>query len=75
MMILAVKLLNKAMNRSFYGREEAKEFGKKVELNIKATMNERWVNDFCSMLNWMQRCGELGHSSVVAFLFRRRWRF
>ena len=41
--------------------------GKKVELNIKATMDERWVNDFCSMLNWMQRCGELGHSSVVAF--------
>ena len=44
-----------------------KELGKKVELNIKATMDERWVNDFCSMLNWMQRCGELGHSSVVAF--------
>lgn len=40
---------------------------KKVELNIKATLDERWVNDFCSMLNWMQRCGELGHSSVVAF--------
>lgn len=35
-----------AMNRSFYGRKEAKELGKKVELNIKATMNERWVNDF-----------------------------
>ena len=55
------------MKRSFYGRKEMKELGKKVELNIKATMDERWVNDFCSMLNWMQRCGELGHSSVVAF--------
>ena len=55
------------MNRSFYGRKEMKELGKKVELNIKVTMDERWVNDFCSMLNWMQRCGELGHSSVVAF--------
>ena len=55
------------IERSFYGRKEMKELGKKVELNIKATMDERWVNDFCSMLNWMQRCGELGHSSVVAF--------
>lgn len=35
--------------------------------NIKVTMEERWINDFCSMLNWMQSCGNLGHSSVVAF--------
>ena len=41
--------------------------GKKVDFTIKATMDERWVNDFCSMLNWMQSCGNLGHSSVVAF--------
>ena len=58
---------NDWIKRSFYGRKEMKELGKKVELNIKVTMDERWVNDFCSMLNWMQRCGELGHSSVVAF--------
>lgn len=38
-----------------------------VEFNIKVTMNERWVNDFCSMLRWMESCGKLGHSSVVAF--------
>lgn len=30
-------------------------------------MDERWVNDFCSMLNWMQSCGKLGHSSIVGF--------
>lgn len=41
--------------------------GKRVELNIKATIDERWVNDFCSMLKWMQSCGELGHSSLVGF--------
>lgn len=41
--------------------------GKEVEFNIKVTMNERWVNDFCSMLHWMESCGKLGHSSVVAF--------
>lgn len=38
-----------------------------VELNIKVTMHERWVNDFCSMLKWMESCGNLGHSSVVGF--------
>lgn len=41
--------------------------GKQVEFNIKVTMNERWVNDFCSMLHWMQSCGNLGHSSIVGF--------
>ena len=41
--------------------------GKVVEFNIKVTMNERWVNDFCSMLHWMESCRKLGHSSVVAF--------
>ena len=34
---------------------------------IEVTMNERWINDFCSMLNWMQSCGNLGHSSLVGF--------
>ena len=40
---------------------------KTVEFSIKVTMNERWVNDFCSMLRWMESCGKIGHSSVVAF--------
>ena len=35
--------------------------------NIEVTMNERLVDDFCSMLHWMQTCGHLGHSSVVGF--------
>lgn len=34
---------------------------------IEVTMKDRWVNDFCSMLNWMQSCGNLGHSSLVGF--------
>lgn len=38
--------------------------GKKVDFTIKATMDERLVNDFCSMLNWMQSCGNLGHSWI-----------
>lgn len=42
--------------------------GRQVEFTIKVQMNERWVNDFCSMLKWMESCGNLGHSSVVAFL-------
>lgn len=35
--------------------------------NIKVTMNERWVDDFCSMLKWMENCGNIGHSSLVGF--------
>lgn len=38
-----------------------------VELNIKAIFDERWLNDFCSMLKWMESCGNIGHSSIVAF--------
>lgn len=38
-----------------------------VEFNIKVTMEERWVNDFCSMLRYMEHCGKVGHSSVVGF--------
>ena len=40
---------------------------KKIKLNIKAFIDERWVNDFCSMLKHMELCGNIGHSSVVAF--------
>ena len=40
---------------------------KKIELNIKAFIDERWINDFCSMLKHMELCGNIGHSSVVAF--------
>lgn len=39
----------------------------KVKFTIECEMNERWVNDFCSMLNWMQSCGNIGHSSLVGF--------
>lgn len=41
--------------------------GKETTFNIKVTMNERWVNDFCSMLKWMEHCGAIGHSSPVGF--------
>ena len=40
---------------------------KEVEITIKAKMNERWVNDFLSMLKHMESCGNMGHSSVVGF--------
>lgn len=38
-----------------------------VTFNIKVTMKDRWVNDFCSMLDEMQRCGSKGHSAVIGF--------
>lgn len=51
----------------FAENKEDKTMNKNVEFNIKVTMNERWVDDFCSMLNYMQSCGNIGHSSVVGF--------
>ena len=40
---------------------------KEVEITIKAKMNERWVNDFLSMLKYMESCGNMGHSAVIGF--------
>lgn len=34
---------------------------------ITCTMEERWINDFMSFLNYMQRCGNLGHSCLIGF--------
>ena len=36
-------------------------------ITIQATMDERWVDDFCSFLKYMERCGNIGHSSIVGF--------
>ena len=38
-----------------------------VTFNIKVTMEERWVDDFCSMLKYIERNGAIGHSSVIGF--------
>ena len=35
--------------------------------NIKVTMKDRWVDDFCSFLKYMESCGSAGHSSLVGF--------
>lgn len=34
---------------------------------IEVTMNERWVDDFCSMLKRMEKCGNIGHSEIISF--------
>ena len=39
----------------------------KVTFNIQVTMEERWVDDFCSMLHKMEMNGAVGHSSVIGF--------
>lgn len=38
-----------------------------VTFSIEVTMKERWVDDFCSMLRYMERCGRGGHSALVGF--------
>lgn len=37
-----------------------------VKFNIEVTMEERWVNDFCSMLKKIESNGNIGHSSTIA---------
>lgn len=36
-------------------------------ITIKATMEERWVNEFCSFLEYIESCGRRGHSAAVGF--------
>lgn len=36
-----------------------------VTFNIEATMEERWVNQFCSMLKHMEKNGIIGSSEIV----------
>lgn len=38
-----------------------------VTFNIQVTMEERWVDDFCSMLHKMHMNGAIGHSSLIGF--------
>ena len=38
-----------------------------VKFTINVTMKDRWVDDFCSLLKWMEHCGAVGHSSFVGF--------
>ena len=38
-----------------------------VKFTIECEMRQRWVNDFCSMLKYMESCGSAGHSAVIAF--------
>lgn len=39
----------------------------KRTFNIQVTVEERWVNDFCSFLKYLESLGNIGHSGIVAF--------
>ena len=39
----------------------------KKTITFTATMEERWVDHFCSMLKYMEDMGKIGHSSIVGF--------
>lgn len=39
----------------------------KKTFNIQVTMEERWVDYFCSFLKYMEFCGDVGHSAQVSF--------
>ena len=38
-----------------------------VTFTITCTMNERWASDFMSFLNYMEHCGNIGHSALIGF--------
>lgn len=40
---------------------------KDIKFTIEVTMRDRWINDFCSLLKYMERCGKDGHSAFVGF--------
>lgn len=39
----------------------------KKTFNIQVTMEERWIDYFCSFLSYMQACGNWGHSAELSF--------
>lgn len=38
-----------------------------MKFTIECEMKDRWVNDFLSMLKYMEDCGKNGHSAIVGF--------
>lgn len=34
---------------------------------INCTMEDRWIDDFCSLLKYMEINGKNGHSSLIGF--------
>ena len=40
---------------------------KDIKFTIEVTTRDRWINDFCSLLKYMERCGKVGHSAFVGF--------
>ena len=40
---------------------------KDIKFTIEVTMRDRWINDFCSFLKYMEICGKAGHSALVGF--------
>ena len=34
---------------------------------INCTMKDRWIDEFCSFLKYMEHNGSIGHSSLVGF--------
>lgn len=41
--------------------------GETKTFNIEVTMEERWIDDFCSFLKKMEYYGNIGHSSIIGF--------
>ena len=37
------------------------------KFTIECTMNDRWVDDFCSFLKSLENNGKIGHSSIIGF--------
>ena len=39
----------------------------RVKFNVTVDIEERWVDDFCSFLRYIQFCGDTKHSGIAGF--------
>ena len=39
----------------------------RVRFNVEVDIEEKWVDDFCSFLRYIQFCGDVKNSSIVGF--------
>lgn len=55
------------MESSYYSVERGLIFMAEKTFTITCTMEERWIDHFMSMLNYMQYCGHIGRSRIIGF--------
>ena len=65
------EMIKELKNEDRDEKQRMKDTGHNVDneviFDIQIVMKSRWVDDFCSMLKYMEKCGDIGHSSLIGF--------